>query len=422
MKEDFLHFLWRFRRFDQAGLVSTAGETIDIIHPGEHNSHAGPDFSNARVRIGGTLWAGNVEMHLKSSEWSAHNHQQDEAYRNVILHVVMEEDKPVLRPDGSRIPCLEMKKRVPAKLLGTYQKILHNEYWIPCQHQFSSVPELTKKLWLDRLLVERLENKTELIKTVLLKNKMDWEETFYQFTARNFGLKINVEPFELLARSLPQNILARHKDNLMQIEAMVFGQAGMLEKEFTDDYPNELKKEYLFLKNKFNLSPINSVMWKFLRLHPGNFPTIRLAQFAKLIYRSVHLFSKILEVENLKEIEDLFSVKLSGYWLTHYVFEKESEKRNKSFGKEAIRLMTINTIVPFLFLYGNEIKEEVFKDKALRLLEELKPEKNTIIKGWESLGMVADSAYQTQALLQLKNEYCNKKRCLECSIGGAILK
>ncbi|MEZ4953387.1 MAG: DUF2851 family protein [Saprospiraceae bacterium] len=422
MKEDFLHFLWRFRRFDQAGLVSTAGETIDIIHPGEHNSHAGPDFSNARVRIGGTLWAGNVEMHLKSSEWSAHNHQQDEAYRNVILHVVMEEDKPVLRPDGSRIPCLEMKKRVPTKLLGTYQKILHNEYWIPCQHQFSSVPELTKKLWLDRLLVERLENKTELIKTVLLKNKMDWEETFYQFTARNFGLKINVEPFELLARSLPQNILARHKDNLLQIEAMVFGQAGMLEKEFTDDYPNELKKEYLFLKNKFNLSPINSVMWKFLRLHPGNFPTIRLAQFAKLIYGSVHLFSKILEVENLKEIEGLFSVKLSGYWLTHYVFEKESEKRNKSFGKEAIRLMTINTIVPFLFLYGNEIKEEVFKDKALRLLEELKPEKNTIIKGWESLGVVADSAYQTQALLQLKNEYCNKKRCLECSIGGAILK
>ncbi|MEZ4934555.1 MAG: DUF2851 family protein [Saprospiraceae bacterium] len=213
-----------------------------------------------------------------------------------------------------------------------------------------------------------------------------------------------------------------HKDNLLQIEAMVFGQAGMLEKEFTDDYPNELKKEYLFLKNKFNLSPINSVMWKFLRLHPGNFPTIRLAQFAKLIYGSVHLFSKILEVENLKEIEGLFSVKLSGYWLTHYVFEKESEKRNKSFGKEAIRLMTINTIVPFLFLYGNEIKEEVFKDKALRLLEELKPEKNTIIKGWESLGVVADSAYQTQALLQLKNEYCNKKRCLECSIGGAILK
>lgn len=422
MKEDFLHFLWRFRRFGQNDLVATTGEKIEIIHPGEHNSHSGPDFSNARVRIGGTLWAGNVEMHLKASDWATHHHQEDEAYRNVILHVVMEEDKPILRHDGSRIPCLEMKKRVPAKLLGIYQKILHNEYWIPCQHQFSSVPELTKKLWLDRLLVERLENKTELIKSVLLKNKMDWEETFYQFTARNFGLKINVEPFELLARSLPQNVLARHKDNLMQIEAMVFGQAGMLGKEFVDDYPNALKKEYLFLKNKFNLIPINSVMWKFLRLHPGNFPTIRLAQFAKLICQSVHLFSKILEVESLKEIEGLFSVNLSDYWLSHYLFEKKSEKRNKSFGKEAIRLMTINTIVPFLFLYGNEIKEDAYKDKALRLLEELKPEKNKIIKGWSSLGIAADSAYETQALLQLKNEYCDKKRCLECSIGGAILK
>lgn len=422
MKENFLHFLWRFGRFDHTDLVSTTGEKIDIIHPGELNGHAGPDFSNARLRIGGTQWAGNVEMHLKASEWSAHNHQNDDAYRNVILHVVMEEDQPVLRKDGSRIPCLEMKKRVPANLLGTYQKILHNAYWIPCQHQFAAVPAMTKNLWLDRLLVERLERKTEFIKAVLRENKADWEETFYQFTARNFGLKINVEPFELLARSLPQQFLARHKDNLLQIEAMVFGQAGMLEKEFTEDYPNQLKQEYLFLKAKFNLSPMNEVMWKFLRLHPGNFPTVRLAQFARLIYRSVHLFSKILEVENLKEIEELFSVKLDGYWFTHYTFGKESEKRNKSFGKQAIHLLTINTIVPFLFLYGNEIKEDNFKEKAFRLLEEIKPEKNTIIKGWETLGMVAESAYQTQALLQLKNEYCDQRRCLECAVGGAILK
>ena len=422
MKENFLHFLWRFRRFDHTDLISTTGEKIEIIHPGEHHNHAGPDFSNARVRINGTQWAGNVEMHLKSSEWCSHNHQNDDAYKNVILHVVMEEDEPVRRKNGDRIPCLEMKKRVPAKLLGTYQKILHNEYWIPCQHQLHAVSDMTKNLWLDRLLVERLERKTENIKSVLLKNKMDWEETFYQFTARNFGLKINVEPFELMARSLPQNILARHKDNLLQIEAMIFGQAGMLEKDFEDDYPNRLKKEYLFLKKKFNLSPINPAMWKFLRLHPGNFPTVRLAQFSKLIHRSVHLFRKILEIETLKEIEDLFSVKLNGYWLTHYTFEKESEKRNKSFGKQAIHLLTINTIVPFLFLYGNEIKEEDYKDKALRLLEELKPEKNSIIKGWENLGVQAESAYQTQALLQLKNEYCDKRRCLDCSIGGAILK
>ena len=402
MKENFLHFLWRFRRFDHTDLISTTGEKIEILHPGEHNHHAGPDFSNARLRIAETQWAGNVEMHLRSSEWHSHNHQNDEAYRNVILHVVMEEDQPVLRKDGSRIPCLEMKKRIPAKLLGTYQKILHNEHWIPCQHQFHAVSDMTKSLWLDRLLVERLERKTENIKTVLLKNKMDWEETFYQFTARNFGLKINVEPFEMMARSLPQNILARHKDNLLQIESMIFGQAGLLEKEFNDEYPNQLKKEYNFLKKKFSLSPINAVMWKYMRLHPGNFPTIRLAQFAQLIFRSVHLFSKILEVENLKEINDLFSVKLDGYWLTHYTFEKESEKRNKSFGAQAIRLLTINTIVPFLFLYGNEIKEDAYKDKAFRLLEEMKPEKNKIIKGWGLLGMEADSAYKTQGLFAIE--------------------
>ncbi|MEO1258513.1 MAG: DUF2851 family protein [Bacteroidota bacterium] len=422
MKEKFLHFLWRFRRFDHSDLISTSGEKIEIVHPGEHNAHAGPDFSNARVRINGTLWAGNVEMHLKSSDWLAHNHQSDEAYHNVILHVVMEEDHHVLRKDGSRIPCLEMNKRVPAKLLGTYQKILHNEYWIPCQHQFFSVSEMTKNLWLDRLLVERLERKTEHVRAALLKNKMDWEETFYQFTARNFGLKINADPFELMARSLPQKILAKYRNNLFQIEALIFGQAGMLGKDFTDHYPDELKREYLFLKQKFKLDSIDPVMWNFLRLHPANFPTVRLAQFAKLIHRSVHLFSKILEVNAVKEIDALFAIKLDGYWLTHYTFEKESEKRNKSFGKEAIRLLTINTIVPFLFLYGNEIKEEGYKDKALRLLEEIKPERNKIIKGWETLGLRADSAYQTQALLQLKNEYCDQRKCLECSIGGAILK
>ncbi|HHM20798.1 MAG TPA: DUF2851 family protein [Bacteroidetes bacterium] len=422
MKENFLHFLWRFRRFDHTDLKTTGGHPVEILHPGQYNQHAGPDFINARLRINHTEWAGNVEMHLKSSEWWDHNHQNDQAYDNIILHVVLEEDRPVLRADGSPVPCLEIKKRIPAGLLGTYQKILHNEYWIPCQHQFFSVSEITKNLWLDRLLVERLERKTEAIKSALLKNNMDWEETFYQFTARNFGLKINAQPFELVARSLPQNLLARHKDNLLQIEALLFGQAGMLENVFVEKYPGRLKQEYLFLKKKYQLVPVDPHLWKFLRLHPANFPTVRLAQFAQLIFRSIRLFSKILEVETIKEIEKLFTVKPGGYWLTHYKFEKESEKRNKSFGKEAIRLLTINTIVPFLFLYGSETGEESFKDKAFRLLEEISPEKNKIIKGWEALGIKAGSACQSQALLQLKNEYCDKKKCLECNIGGAILK
>lgn len=422
MKEDLLHFLWRTRRFDPTNLTTTEGEPLEILHPGEHNSHAGADFQNARLRIGEMLWAGNVEMHLKSSDWLRHNHQADRAYDNVILHVVLEEDQPVFRNNGNRIPCLELKKHLPPRILGTYQKLLHNEHWIPCQHFFHAVPDMAKTLWLDRLLVERLEQKTASIRSALERNGHDWEGTFYQFVARNFGLKVNAEAFESLALSLPQKILARHRNEPFQIEALLFGQAGMLEQNFEENYPAALQKEYLFLQKKYALTPIASVQWKFLRLHPGNFPTIRLAQFARLVHRSVHLFSKILEVKTQTDIEALFEVKLDGYWLTHYTFGQVSARRNKSFGKEAIRLLTINTIVPFLFLYGKTNGREEFKDLALKLLETLPPEKNSILSGWEKLGMQANSAYRSQALLQLKNEYCQKKRCLECSIGAAILR
>ncbi len=422
MKEDLLHFLWRTRRFDANDLATTGGESLEILYPGEHNTHAGPDFLNARLRIGDTIWAGNVEMHLKSSDWLRHNHQADRAYDNVILHVVMEEDQPILRSGGARIPCLEMKNRLPARILGTYRKLLNNEYWIPCQHFFQEVPATTKSLWLDRLLVERLERKTTAIHSTLERNGKDWEETFYQFVARNFGLKVNADAFGTLAETLPQKILARNRDDLLKIEALLFGQAGMLERSFEEAYPLALQKEYLFLKKKYTLSPIASVQWKYLRLHPSNFPTIRLAQFARLVYSAAQLFSKILEVKSQAEIEVLFEVKLDGYWLTHYTFEQVSAPRRKSFGKEAIRLLTINTIVPFLFLYGKINGDESFKDQALRLLETLPAEKNAIIRGWEALGVEANSAYRTQALLQLKNEYCAKKRCLECAIGAAILK
>jgi hypothetical protein len=422
MKEDLLHFLWRTRRFEQTNLRTTEGEPIEILSPGTHNTHAGPDFLDARLRIGSTTWAGNVEMHLAASEWLRHGHQNDPAYANVILHVVLDEDQPVLRPDGSRIPCLAMRQLLSASIAANYQKLLHNEHWIPCHNLFHTVPAMTRTLWLDRLLVERLEQKTEAIRSALERNGGDWEETFYQFIARNFGLKVNAEPFETLARSLPQRILARHKDNLPQLEALLFGQSGLLPEGGDDVYPNQLKKEYDFLRKKYQLTPIEAVQWRFLRLHPGNFPTIRIAEFSKLTAQSAHLFSRILEVEKQVDIEALFNVKLDGYWLTHYTFGNVSPKKNKSLGKEAIRLLTINTIVPFLFLYGNMRGEESFKDKALQLLEALPPEKNTIISGWERLGVEPPSAYQTQALLQLKNVYCDRKRCLECAVGAGILK
>jgi hypothetical protein len=423
MQEDFLHFLWRFRRFDHSNLTTTEGEPLEILHPGDYNSHAGADFSNARLKIGTTEWAGNVEMHLRASDWLQHRHQDDPAYGTVILHVVLEEDRPVLRQTGERIPCLEMKKRVPASLAGLYKKLLHNEYWIPCRHQFFSVAEVTKNLWLDRMLVDRLEQKTEAIRQALERNRNDWEETFYQVLARNFGMRVNAEPFEALARSLPQKILAKHRDNPLQIEALLFGQAGLLEGDFAgEDYPAKLKTEYVFLQKKYGLSPLSAVVWKFLRLHPGNFPTIRIAQFAGLVQRSVHLFSKVMEAETWADNERFFDVSLDGYWLTHYTFGKISPRKKKSLGQEAIRLIGINTIAPFLFVYGCMRGESLYKDKALQLLEELPPERNAIIAGWEKLGMEPKSAYQTQALLQLKNEYCQRKRCLHCAIGGAILR
>lgn len=422
MREDLLHFVWRTRRFDLQNLVSTEGETISIQQFGELNTHAGADFFNSKIKIGETLWAGNVEMHLNSSDWKKHGHSDDRAYDNVILHVVLEEDEPIFRESGQRIPCLELKKRISEKLSKTYLKLLHNEFWIPCQHHFFEVSEMKRNLWLDRLLTERLESKTEAIAQRLDQNNGHWEETFYQFLARNFGVKVNNDAFEQLARATPLLHLGKHKNDLFQIEAMLFGQSGLLEKEFEDDYPNRLKKEYTFLQKKYNLEPISVVNWKFMRLRPANFPTIRIAQFARLIFQSVHLFSKILEVKKVEDIEKLFSVELSDYWKSHYTFDNESIERSKKLGKTAIHLFVINTVAPVLFLYGLRKGEEKYRDTAFRLLENLKPEKNSIITGWKHLGVEPDSAYQTQGLLQLKNEYCNKKRCLECAIGAGILK
>ena len=422
MKEEFLHYLWQLQHFDRRQLKTTKGESIEILQTGIHNSDSGPDFHNARLRIGNTIWAGNVELHVHASEWIAHKHQSDNAYDNVILHVVYEEDQVIFRKSGERIPCLELKKRIPSKISGKYMRLLRNRSWIPCQNLFSTVPAIKQAIWLDRLLVERLEQQTQSIAISLEQNKGDWESTFYQYLARSFGLRINTTPFELLARSLPFKVLLKHKNKLIQIEALLFGQAGLLNDPFEDDYPNRLKKEYTFLQTKYKLKPILSHSWKYSRLRPANFPTIRIAQFAAMIYQTSYLFSKILAVKKVKEVENAFDIKLSNYWLTHYRFDKLSTRRNKRLGKSHIHLLIINTIGPFLFLYGKKKGDERFQEQALQLLEELKPEQNHIIDAWKQLGLKPDSAYQTQALLQLKKAYCNPKRCLQCAIGNEILK
>lgn len=429
MQENFLHFLWQWRRFTSEDLRTTDGEPLEILHPGELNTDAGPDFFAARICIGDQLWAGNVEIHLKSSDWFAHGHDADRAYENVILHVVFEEDRPIFRgknldekSPGSRIPTLELRGRVPEKIEQTWQNLAAEKAAIPCRSRISEVPQIIRLNWLDRLLVDRLEAKTEGIAEALDRSGGHWEQVFFEKIAWNFGLKINAEPFEMLAKSLTVSHLAKHKDNLLQLEAMLFGQAGLLETDFADDYPKQLKKEYQFLRHKYQLVPLDSSLMKFLRLRPPNFPTIRLAQLAWLVHHSSHLFSKMITVGSLREMENLLHAEVSDYWQTHYVFDKPSPRRRKTFGSDAIHLLVINTIAPFLFFYGKKTNRDDLRDRALKILEALPPEPNAIMDAWVDAGISARNSYESQALLQLTKKYCSEKRCLECGIGHFLLK
>ncbi len=422
MNEDFLQFVWHTRRFDQQSLSTTEGAPVQVLNSGTWNKHDGPDFLDARVKIGETLWAGHVEMHTRSSGWMRHGHQSDPAFENVILHVVFEEDEPVRLNNGSRIPCLEMKGRIPDRLWTRYLQWQHGRHWIPCQSMIGQVGALHRSMWLDRLLVERLQTKTAAVKDRLAANGNDWEETFYQFLARNFGLTANAGAFEELAMSIPQRILARHKDRLTQLEALLFGQSGLLHDAPEEEYTRRLRSEYEYLRKKYKLTPLPATRWKWGRLHPPNFPTVRLAQFARLVQQSAHLFSKILEIETQNDVEQLFCVQLDGYWQTHFTFGKPVDRGPKRLGTDTIRLLTINSIAPFLFLYGSTMGEEAYKDKALQLLEELPPEKNHIIKTWGSLDWKAANAFETQALLHLKKHYCDQRQCLHCAIGAELLK
>jgi len=421
MTEDFLHFVWKFRLFDMIDLKTLEGEDLKIIETGEHNTHAGADFFNSKIKINKTLWAGNIEIHLNSDDWNKHNHQHDKAYNNVILHVVYETGNQVSTDSKNSIPVLELKGKIKRRIWNNYENLIQNKNWIPCENQIKSVDVFTINNWLERILIERLERKTAEILQNLNLNKNNWEETFYRYLAKNFGYKINALPFEMLAKLLPNAIIAKHKNNLLQLEALLFGQAGMLEDTMDDEYYNILKKEYLFLKHKHNLKPIEGSLWKFLRLRPIGFPTIRIAQFAMLIHNSSHLFSKILEARSVKELERFFNMGTSEYWDTHYTFGNISNEKVKYAGHDFVNNIIINTIVPFLFVYGKKKGIPKHCETALKLLELIPSEKNSIITKWGEIGVKSKSAFQSQSLLELKNSFCSQKKCLNCGIGNEIL-
>ncbi len=422
MTEEFLHHIWKFRLFDQLELKTTKGEIIEIQKTGEHNFDAGPDFFNGKIKVGATLWAGNVEVHINSSDWKRHLHQNDKAYDNIILHVVNNADTVLQRSTGEEIPTLEIKNRIHKKLYQNYLDFKSSNDWIPCEKQIASVPEFIINSTKDKLLLERLERKSKSILNSLELNNNNWEETFYLSLARNFGFKTNAEPFELLAKSIPSIVLGKHKSSLLQLEALLFGQAGMLFEHFSEKYPQQLQNEYAFLKQKFKLQPIEKHLWKYLRLRPINFPSIRIAQFANLIHNSSHLFSKILELENASELKKIMNVSASEYWESHFMLDRISNKKPKHLGEEAINNIIINTIVPFLFVYGKQKDDEKYIARALQFLEQTAGESNSIIQKWNKTGVSTKTAHSTQALLQLKNEYCNHKKCLNCSIGNYLLK
>lgn len=422
--EDFLHYIWKFRLFERENLQTVDGEELEIFSAGLHNSDSGPDFHNARIRIGETVWAGNVEVHLSASDWQKHGHTNDGAYDNVILHVVYRNDAQLFLPNGRKVPTLELRSRISEELYNKYHKLVFgNQNFIPCENGIATVDALTMQNWLTRVLVERMEKRSANVVAALALNKGDWEETFYQFLAANFGFKVNALPFELMAKSLPQLILAKNKNSPMQIEALIFGQAGFLEGEFKDDYPQKLQKEYKYLRKKYNLKPIESHLWKFMRLRPQNFPTIRLAQFAALIVQSNHLLSKILEIKEVKALRSLFTeIKVNDYWEDHYRFDVQSKPSSKNMGDGSVDILLLNTVALFLFSYGKQHQQQYYISRSLKLLENLPAEKNNIIADFVNLGVKIDTAFESQALLELKNNYCNYKKCLQCGVGNKILK
>ncbi|MCY7291779.1 MAG: DUF2851 family protein [Ferruginibacter sp.] len=417
MTEQLLQFIWQFQYYNKSNLLTSSGELLQIINPGTHNTNQGPDFLNAKIKIGDTIFAGSIEIHINASEWTAHKHNDDGNYKSVILHVVWLEDKKL----QLSFPSLELHSRVSNIMLEKYETLMNARQFIPCEKHINQISELSFTAWKERLLIERLQEKATYVEQKLVNNNHYWEEVFWQLLAKNFGLKINSDAFESIASTVPLNILGKHKNQLHQLEALLLGQAGLLNKDFTDDYAVMLKKEYHFLKMKYSLIATH-IPVHFLRMRPANFPTIRLSQLAMLVHKSNHLFSKIKDAETVKEVENLFDVGANDYWHYHYSFEEETVFKKKTLGKQMIQNIIVNTVLPVLYAYGWYNNAETFKDKALLWATQLLPEKNNITEGFKTLGVSNKSAYDSQALIQLKNKYCNQRRCLQCAVGNSILK
>lgn len=423
LSESFLHFIWRYQYFNSTELKLASGESLKIIKPGNHNHLAGPDFKEARIEIDSITWYGSVEIHTKSSEWLIHGHKGDPNYDNVVLHVVWQNDKAVLNEQGSPIPTLELKGLVKPGVLNRYRKLLESTEPVHCSQYLSQIKNITRLSMVERVLVERLETKAASFFQVLEKNGNDWENAAFQWLARGFGFKTNAENMQLLAESLPLKVLLKHSNHLFQVEALLFGQAGLLNVDVKDNYAYQLQKEYSFLKTKYGLKQYLSYnQWHFSKVRPPNYPTIRIAQLAALLVTQPHVFTFFSEMEETKQAINDLDILQSNYWCSHYAIDKPTTKILGGLSKASRENLIINTAVPFLAALAKYKDDTSHLDKALSLLTHLKSENNHITDTWKGIGWNVSSAFDSQGLIQLYNVYCKQKRCIECTIGVSLVR
>lgn len=441
--EQLLHYTWKHRLFPLQQLATEDGQLVEVISPGRHNMDAGPDFLDAKVKIDGILWVGNVEIHLRTSDWFRHHHDTDPAYDNIILHVAADIDVPLAYPNGSPVP--QLKLTIPQSVQDNYDRLLRSDMTPRCASVLPSIPSISKNSWLSALQIERLELRTNQIMARLERLEHNWEDTLFVTIARNFGFGKNGDAFEAWAHSIPMAAVGKHRDNLFQIEAIFFGQAGLLEdtgpsdrraidssknRSFDgtpnrplDDYYLRLRREYLYLRQKFSLKPIDPVLWKFLRMRPQNFPHVRIAQLAMLYFTGKINLSKLLNADSIEEVSFMLHTQVSDYWRSHYTFNSpESPNHDKQLSKSSLQLVVINSVVPMLFAYGKYKHSEATSNKALDFMERLKPEKNHIITAWAEAGVLCANATDSQALIQLTREYCEKHECIRCRFGGEYIR
>lgn len=420
MNESLFQYLWKHTLYRPEGLLTLEGEPVVIMHPGVQNFDAGPDFLGARVKIGNTLWAGNIELHIRSSDWYRHSHMTDPRYKNIILHVVYEHDVPV---DDGAFPTMVLRQHLDQEVISKYRYLMNKTSPILCAGQVDKVPDIIWSAWFDRLLAERWESRLKEWESLWQRSGKDWRTLLYYRLAANFGFHTNRDAFLSLALSLPLRILARHRNNLLQTEALLFGQAGLLNSRTPDAYESALEQEYHFLRRKYLLEPVPAHHWKFLRLRPQNFPTLRIAQFAMLVHKSLDLFARMMEIEHADMLFPLLDLHASAYWNNHYRFgEITEETTEKYIGRDAMHNILVNTVAPMQYLYARLQGRSALQDKSLLLLQSLRAEQNRITREWQQAGIVVKDAARSQALLQLFNGYCDRKGCLDCAVGNRLLR